>query len=558
MKQTRKNLRSLFYYAPMVAAVLSFIFLWPAESPGQSAGITAGDEKPKLVVGVVVDQMRYEYIPLYWDDYGEDGFKRLVRTGYSFTDTHFNYFPTYTGPGHAAVFTGTTPAVNGIVGNAWYDRLRGESMYVVQDDSVQTVGAEGDAGKMSPKNLTSTTLADEIKSANSESKIYAVSLKDRGAIMAAGHLGDAAFWFDGSTGRFITSTWYLNELPDWVEQFNESGAADSYNNKTWNTLLDIEEYTKSNADDTPYESPFDHEEAPVFPHQKDPDDDSYNFMMSTPSGNTIVWDFARRMIEDEQLGSDDTMDFLGIGFSSTDYVGHQFGPRSVELQDTYLRLDRDIADLLDYLDEKVGEGEYLLFLTSDHGVVDVPAELQDRGLPGGYFNSSLAIGSLNDHLQDLYGEGDWIEHYTNQQVYLDRELVKEEGLSVEEMQYEASRFLLQFEGVLSTNTAYNFMNEGYESGLQAMYQRGFQYERSGDVFIQLKAGWLDSDYPTGTSHGSPYNYDTHVPLLFYGWNIPQGASARESTVPQIAPTLSILLDVSLPSGTDAPALEFIE
>lgn len=552
MKILRHLQRHCRYVAACIMLLLSLSLLSNAQ-PGNSP---EPEERPALVVGIVVDQMRYEYIPLYWETYSDNGFKRLVRDGFSFTNTHFNYFPTYTGPGHAAVYTGTTPSINGIVGNSWYGRSRGESMYVVQDDTVNTVGAEGDAGKMSPRNLTSTTVTDELKSALRESRVYAVSLKDRGSILAAGHLGDGAYWFDGETGRFVTSTWYVDELPEWVRAFNESGFADEFNNATWNTLFDLEDYTAGNPDDTPYEGTFAGEDAPVFPHKRSEEDGTYTFLISSPFGNTLVTDFAKRMIEAEELGADEHTDFIGISFSSTDYVGHRFGPRSVELQDTYLRLDRDIAGLLDYLDEQVGEDNYLLFLSSDHGVVDVPAELEDRRLPGGYFNSSLVVGELEDHLEDLYGEGEWIEAYTNQQVYLDRGLIEEQGLSVEEMQYEASTFLLRFPGVLSTNTAYALLNEHYGSGLQAMYQRGFNYERSGDVFIQLKPGWLDSDYRTGTSHGSPYNYDTHVPLLFYGWNIPQGSSARKTFVPQIAPTISSMLKISFPSGSEAEVLEF--
>jgi predicted AlkP superfamily pyrophosphatase or phosphodiesterase len=478
----------------------------------------------------------------------------LVREGYNFTNNHFNYFPTYTGPGHAAIYTGATPSVNGIVGNSWYDRSRGENMYVVQDGNVAPVGIKGSAGKMSPKNITSTTIADEIKSADKSAKVFAVALKDRGAITASGHLGDGAYWFDSENGKFITSSWYQEELPEWVEQFNESGIVDQLSSKTWETLLNQEEYTKGNPDNTPYEAAYDHEDAPVFPHENP--EKSYGMMIATPFGNTLTKDFAKKMISVEQIGSDPITDFVGISFSSTDYVGHQFGPRSVELHDTYLRLDRDIADLLSYLDEQVGEGDYLVFLSSDHGVVDVPNELIDRNLPGGYFDSKTAVSKLSEHLSDTYGDEEWVESYANQQVYLDRDLVEESEYSIQEIQKEAAQFLLQFEGVQSTNTASNFLSENYSQGLQAMYQRGFNYDRSGDVYIQLKSGWLDSSYETGTSHGSPYNYDTHVPLIFYGWNIPQGSSSQKTVIPQIAPTISNLLDISFPSGSEAEVLKF--
>lgn len=514
-------------------------------------------DSPKLVVGIVVDQMRYDYLPLYWDKFGEGGFKRLVKEGFSFENNHFNYVPTYTGPGHAAIYTGTTPSVNGIIGNSWYDRSIDGSMYVVADSTVDPVGTESSAGKMSPENLLSTTFTDELKSASPESKVVAVSLKDRGAVLPAGHLGDAAFWYEGATGNFISSSWYMPVLPDWIKEFNEEGLARELSNKTWKTLLPIDQYTESNKDDTPYEGTSGDEQAPVFPHELSTySDDSYGAVKGSPFGNTLIKELAKTAIEGESLGTDKTTDFLGVSFSSTDYVGHQYGPHSIELQDTYLRLDRDLADLLRYLDEKVGKGNYLVMLTADHGVVDVPAELKDKNLPGGYFDSKKVLNELSNYLDDKYGQADWIENYTNQQVYLDRGLVAEEGLSLKEVQMEVSDFLLRFEGVKSTNTAHNFQYRTYKNGQQAMYQRGFMYDRSGDVYIQLKSGWLDSSYPTGTSHGSPYNYDTHVPLLFYGWNIPHGRSNRKTVIPQIAPTISNMLDIALPSGSPAEILKF--
>jgi predicted AlkP superfamily pyrophosphatase or phosphodiesterase len=516
-------------------------------------------DNPKLVVGIVVDQLRYDYIPLYWDKFEEDGIKRLVEQGFSFNNNHFNYFPTYTGPGHASVYTGATPSVNGIVGNAWYDRNIDRSMYVVSDSTVSPIGTDSDAGKMSPRNLLSTTVTDELKSASPESKVIAVSIKDRGAVLPAGHLGDAAYWYEGETGNFVSSSWYASELPEWLRDFNDRELAKDFASRTWETLLPMDQYTESSADNRPYEGTFENEDAPVFPHNLGANrGDEYGIISSTPFGNTLIAELAKSAIEGEDLGSGDVTDFLSVSFSSTDYVGHMYGPHSVELQDTYLRLDRNIAGLLDYLDQQVGKGNYLVMLTSDHGVVDVPQELIDKNLPGGYFDSDKAVDELEEFLKTEFGNEEWVEDYTNQQVYLDRNLVDENGLSLRVVQQKAADFLLQFEGVKSTNTAYNYQYERYNSGQEAMYQRGFLYDRSGDVFIQLKSGWLDSDYPTGTSHGSPYNYDTHVPLLFYGWNVPEGETSRKTAIPQIAPTISNMLNIPLPSGSEANILQFEE
>lgn len=516
-------------------------------------------ERPRLVVGIVVDQMRYEYLTEYWDKFSDDGFKRMINEGYNFENMHFNYFPMKTGPGHAAVYTGAGPAVNGIVGNSWYNRELGRSEYVAEDQEVSTVGVSGDVGRMSPKNMVSTTWTDALKDATRESKVVGISLKDRGAILPAGHIGDMAFWFDRESGNFVSSTWYMEELPQWVQQFNARGDVQAYSDSTWNTLYNIEEYTASNSDDTPYEGAFDWEDAPVFPHELGKSESSsYRRLAYSPFGNTLLKDLALEAIRYEYLGEDDFTDVLTISFSSTDHIGHQFGPHSVELQDTYLRLDRDLAELFSQLDEEVGQVNYLVFLTSDHGVVDVPQELIDRNLPGGYFDRSEALNALSNYLNDEFGSGDWIEYYTDQQVYLNHNLIEEAGESLTEMQEKAADFLLQFEGVLSTNTAENYKTQDYSDHLQQMYQRGFFEERSGDVFIQLKPGWLDRSSSTGTNHVSPYNYDTHVPMLMHGWGVPQGSTSKRVEISLIAPTISNMLGISLPSGSPANVLSFEE
>lgn len=535
--------------------VLTACLLLPPAQAGAQPEASPAVEKdhPRLVLGIVVDQMRHEYLQRYRELYGDGGFRRLMDQGFRFDNAHFNYFPTYTGPGHASIYTGATPSVHGIVGNEWYDRKLGRQMYVVEDSSVSAVGAEGSVGQMSPRNLRATTLTDEIKSADTDSRVVAVSIKDRGAVIPAGHAGDAAYWYDPDTGRFISSSWYMNALPDWVENFNQRGLARRFADSTWTLELPAGSYPASNADDTPYEGTFEGEERPVFPHAMDGD---FSRLRTSPFGNSLVRMLAERAVAEEDLGGDKVTDFLGVSFSSTDYVGHQFGPRSLELADTYLKLDRELAALFDFLDRVVGEGNYTVFLTSDHGVMDVPAELVDRGLPGGRFDRQAALSGLRTHLQETFGEGSWIEAYDNQQVYLDRELIDRRGLNLEAVQRSAADYLLRFEGVQATNISGNFLRRSYTGGVQAMYQRGFYHDRSGDVFLQLAPGWLDSSYPTGTSHGSPWNYDTHVPLLFMGWGVPQGGTYRKVSIPQLAPTVSAMLGIPFPSGSEARVLRF--
>lgn len=535
-----QRFRALFLTIIIVLGALPVTAQNSTANPSLSREI----DRPRLVVGIVVDQMRYEYISRFWSKFGDDGFKRLIRNGYSFTNHHYNYFPTYTGPGHAAIYTGTTPSVNGIVGNSWYERRNKSKMYVVSDTAMTIVGGKGDLGKMSPANLLSTTVTDELKQAVPQSKVIAVSIKDRGAVLPAGHLGDSAFWYDDRTGHFVTSTWYSDELPGWVKSFNKRELPQQYSREVWKPLLDIGAYTQSSRDNSSYEGTYPGSENPTFPHAMD---SSLSRIKTSPFGNTLVSEIAKAAVDGESLGSDAATDFLAVSFSSTDYVGHRFGPNSIEVADTYLRLDGNLSDLLSYLDKKVGTGNYIVFLTADHGVVDVPASLNKRGLPGGLFDSDTAIDSLQAYLNEKYGEGRWVETYRNQQVYLDRNLVEDELLV--QIQETAARFLLQFEGVASTNTAHNLETQAYSVGLQAMYQRGHYPRRSGDVYIQLAPGWLDAGYSVGTSHGSPYSYDTHVPLIFYGWNIPQGKSSEKTVIPQIAPTISNMLQIEFPNGS---------
>ncbi len=542
-------MRSIF----SIAIVSALLFYLPVTGFAQQNATFTPDDRPKLVVGIVIDQMRYEYLPRFWDKFSEGGFKRLVNDGYLFTNMHYNYFPTYTGPGHASVYTGATPSVHGIVGNSWFSRELGETMYCVSDSTVRTVGGSGAAGQMSPENLLSTTITDELIKAVPGAKVVSVSIKDRSAILPAGHLADGSFWYDYETGNFITSTWYRNSLPQWLQNFNRKNLPQQFSKQVWQPLLPLEEYTESNIDSSPYESAFEGEVAPVFPHEMS---GSLSRIISSPYGNKLVAELAKAAVTGAGLGTNEATDFLAVSFSSTDYVGHRFGPNSIEVADIYLRLDRTIAALLTFLDEQVGQGNYLLFLTADHGAVNVPSSLIDKNLPGGYFSSEVAIDSLKGFLKKRYGDQDWILDYTNQQVYLNRGLINEEGLYLELVQLHSAQFLKQFEGVASTNTAYNYATVGYSEGLEEMYQKGFYYGRSGDVYIQLKPGWMDSFYRTGTSHGSPYNYDTHVPLIFYGWKVPQGKSDNKVVIPQIAPTLSDILHIQFPNGAVVDLLEF--
>ena len=397
----------------LAACAISLGLLFPLASNAQSQ--KAAHETPKLVVGIMVDQMRSDYIQKYWDKFGEDGFKRLVNEGFTFTNNHFDYMPTSTGPGHASVYTGTTPAVHGVMGNGWYVRETGKSINVIEVPGYTGVGTgPGQENDKAPSNLLSTTVGDELRlHSNFRSKVIGISRKDRGAILPAGHTGEA-YWYDGGTGHFISSSYYFNELPAWVKAFNARNIAKEYL-KPWETLLPIEEYVESMPDDNPYENLYKGETAPVFPHNlpEIAKTEGLGVLSSTPFHNDILLEMAIAAIEGEKLGSRSTPDLLAISFSATDAVGHQFGPSSVEVQDTYRRLDRTLAKLLNYLDDNFGKENILLFLTSDHAVSYVTSFMVEEGhaeSTAGMFMAmmglmSVAAGPLWGWLSDFWGRG---------------------------------------------------------------------------------------------------------------------------------------------------------
>ena len=363
------------------------------ESTTERAVVSSQNEtssRPKLVVGIVVDQMRYDYLTRFESKFGEGGFMRMINEGFNCKNNHFNYVPTYTGPGHTSVYTGTTPKYHGIISNNWYDKEIKESVYCAQDDSVESVGTESSAGKMSPHRMLTTSVADENRLfTQMRGKTIGVAIKDRGAILPAGHTANAAYWFHGKDeGVWITSTFYRKDLPQWVKDFNDSDTVESYL-KVWDTYQPIETYIESGSDLNDFERGFNGKETATFPYDlaalKD-ENGGFDVLKATAYGNSLTVDFALAALEGEALGRDNDTDVLTVSFSSTDYVGHNFGVNSKEVEDTYIRLDRDLERFFKYLDENVGEGEYTVFLTADHGAVDVPAYLESVKIPAGYLD----------------------------------------------------------------------------------------------------------------------------------------------------------------------------
>lgn len=530
----------------MIRYLLAFIMLLSFASKAQIV-----ENKPKLVVGIVVDQMRYDYLTRFWDDFGDEGFKRLVNDGYVFKNNHFNYIPTYTGPGHASVFSGTTPASHGIISNSWFNKFEDREVYCAGDESVEPVGTESPAGKMSPHRMMSTTFADENRlHTQMRGKTIGIALKDRGAILPAGHTANAAYWFHGTDeAKWITSSFYMDELPKWVKDFNSSGKARSYL-KPWNTLRDIKNYNESGKDENNFELGFRGKEKARFPYdlpELASKNGQFDIIKSTPYGNDLTAEFAKAAIKGESLGEDDITDVLTLSFSSTDYVGHKFGVNSKEIQDTYLRLDLALADFLKYLDQEVGEGQYMVFLTADHGGVDVPSYLRTQKIPAGYFDDIKSKEMLEEFVKQEYDVDGLIQNVSNTQVFFDYNVLKEEDLDANEVQDRIAHYLLQQENISHVFTREQLQTGNYNNGIGYLIQKGYNQKRSGDVVFVLDPGYIV--YPEkGTTHGSGFLYDTHVPLIFYGKGIKSGSTYERSEIPDIAPTVSAFLGISFPNA----------
>ncbi|MFK7782061.1 alkaline phosphatase PafA [Psychroserpens sp.] len=522
--------------------------------------IQSQNDNPKLVVGIVVDQMRYDYLTRFNDKYSEGGFKRMIKEGFNCKNNHFNYVPTYTGPGHASVFTGTTPKYHGVISNNWYDKTSKSTVYCASDSTVTSVGTLSRSGQMSPHRMLTTTFSDENRLfTQMKGKTIGIAIKDRGAILPAGHTANAAYWFKGKDeGHFITSSYYMESLPKWVSDFNASNSAESYF-KVWDTFYDISTYTESGSDISDFEGGFDGKETPTFPYDLNAlkDENRYfDILKGTPFGNSLTTDFAIAAIKGEQLGQDNYTDILTVSYSSTDYVGHNFGVSSKEIQDTYIRLDKDLERLFIYLDNTVGIGDYTVFLTSDHGAVEIPAYLKSTKIPAGYFYNDRRKVKFQKFLLDTYGTNEVIENISNNQIFLNRAKLKELGLSISEVQEQIANEQINYDNIAKVYTASIMNSTNFTNGIEALLQNGFNQKRSGDIILVNDISYI-AYRKTGTTHGSGSNYDTHVPLLFFGKGIKHGETYQRTVIPDIAPTISALLGISFPNASTGQPLGYI-
>ncbi|WP_339664833.1 alkaline phosphatase PafA [Maribacter arcticus] len=535
------------------------------------------DSNPKLVVGVIIDQMRADYLYKYQDRYGEDGFKRLIRNGFNYKNANVNYIPAETAPGHASIYTGTTPSYHGIIGNSWFDRETNTVEENVSDSLEKIVGSVNDNPYgVSPNKLMTSTITDELKKiSNFKSKVISVSIKDRGAVLPGGKSADGVYWHDweSSPGYFVSSSFYMETLPNWVDKFNKQEKSDAYLDETWNTLYPIETYISSSPDDNTYEPSLGGKISPTFPYnfktmrEKYRDNGSeFQLLWISPKGNTLLTEFAITAIQEEKLGKDKYTDFLNISYSVPDVIGHTFGPQSVEMEDIYLRLDNEIATLLKALDTKIGKENYTLFLTSDHGAIENVSFLNNHKLDAAIARTTSDARNLEAFLDTKYGKASWITAVNGNNLYLNKVTIDEQKLTLPIIQKEAADYLMTLPEVSFALTADDLQTYVYEEGIRKTIQNGYHVKRSGDVIISYSSGTIihpnpniDVEMVNGTVHGSGYSYDTHVPLIWMGKGIKSGESVRAVNPIDIAPSLSMFLNIPLPSASQGkPLIELFE
>jgi len=509
-------------------------------------------EQPKLVVGVVVSQMRFDYLSRYRAEFSDDGFNRLFREGAQFTYINHIQAPTYTAPGHAGIFTGTVPYYHGLIGNVWYDNNERKEVYCVSDNNYKTVGANNTSGQCSPSKLRTTTLGDLLKlSNNGASRVFSASLNDASAIIPGGLMADGAYWYDSQSGNFITSTYYMDYLPKWVLEFNEKSYPIKLLKDDWKLKEKYNKYSFSFPDAGLGEVDVFKEGNTNFPHaiEKLPESEKRFKILHTPFGNTLLTKFIEELVDNEKLGKSGAIDLLTISYSSTEYIGCSYGPNSIELHDTYLRMDEEISDLLDLLDKEIGKGEYLLFLTSDHGVKTNGAFLLDRKIDAGSLLPAVIEDTLRSFTRVTYGS-DWlIDKVSDNHVYIDMKELKKFQLNYREFVSAVSRKMRKSFPEISSIYSRNEL-DGFSPirGMDNLIMNGAHPYLSGDLFYSLRSNYIGKDHMTGTFHGSPYSYDTHVPLILIGPGIPRIIDNTPGYIVDIVPTITNAIGILAPEA----------
>ncbi len=536
-----------------------YLFVFTLSATSQSAYIPP--EKPRLVISIIVEQLRYDQLERIWDILPDNGMKRMINEGTYYRNASIDYLSTQAAPGFATISTGASPSAHGITSDSWFHPFNNEMIYCVQDANASPVGGSFETGLFSPVNLLSSTFADELQmSSCGGSKVYGIGIREMSAIITAGHAADGAFWYDDRTGTWMSSTYYTRNLPPWLMDLNAMLLPGQYLNQEWKPLLDPATYPGCQPDSSTLERGFNGQT--WFPYDLKSMSTKgrlinvtrdYSVLRETPFADDFTTDLALRLIDNEQLGQDEVTDFLAVTYSATDYIGHRFGPSSVEISDALVRLDRNIARLLEKIDGSLGKKNVLVCLVSAHGVSEIPAVLEQSRIPSGYFRLNQSLQLLRSYLNAIYGQGDWVRGFYDSQIFLNRGLIEDAKINIEDIQKKVARFMVQFSGIAAAVPTSAFEMSDFSGGLLRKMSNNFSQQRSGDVMVAFNPGWVEkTDNVTG--HNSPWEYDSHVPLIWYGWTASKASVTRSVSTRDIATTLSVLCKVPLPSASSGDPL----
>ncbi|MBL8148705.1 MAG: alkaline phosphatase family protein [Blastocatellia bacterium] len=527
---------------------LSFSLMLPfAGAQQRKASKTANISKPKLIVLIVIDQFRDDYLSRFDNLFGQRGFKRLLTKGAYFSNANYTYAGTKTAAGHATIVSGSIPAIHGIIANKWYDREVGAVKESVADPKLDS---------SSPWKLLTSTIGDQLRMSNNyQSKVVSISMKDRSAVLMAGRNGSGAYWFDLQKGGFISGSYYQKDSPNWVDNFNNRRIPDSFFQKKWEKILSEDAYSIADRDDAPYEEGW---QSSAFPHtiagNGKLDRNFYEHFRSSPFANGYLEEFAEAAISAERLGKGNYTDMFAISFSSTDYIGHRFGPYSHEVQDTMVRMDATVERFLDFLDKHIGLDKTLVAFTSDHGICPVPAYSELHSLGGHRIGGDKLKERIERLLDERFGDANYLLSLVNHQVYLDEKVLEQKRLNISEVEEIVGKEAVKVAGIANYYTRSRLLSGNIASTdtLGNQVFKSFHPKRSGNVYLIVEPFSLIAEFEDetrGTDHGTPYHYDTHVPIIFMGASIKAGVYRGVCSPSDIAPTIASILSIEAPNGS---------
>lgn len=542
-----------FTYIALAAMIISSWFLqFPARAQLSQAN------QPKLVLLLVIDQFGIDYLSRYQDKLNAGGFRYLTENGAQFLNCRFKQATAGTAVGHSVIAAGSYPWSTGVVANEWYDRRRDKNINACTDDAVQLIGGNGSGA--SCKSMLGTTIGDQMKLAtNGKSKIFALSLKDRASLFMGGRLANGAYWWDTRTGNFVTSSQFGSTLPGWLKAFNDTHYADKFFGKAWQRSLQETQYTASTRDDYTYERAFPGD-GKQFPHiinggLTTPGEAFYETFAATPWANQMLFDLAKETVTKENIGGHQDCDLLSISFSAPDYLGHSFGPYSQEMQDMCLQMDQSLAEFLQFIDKKVGLNKCLIVLTADHGCMPIPEFLREKGMEAGRVDPKAFKSLLDASMDQKLGADDWITAFEPPNLYLNLDTIDKQKYRQPDVESLAAKLAHSIPGIGEVFTAYQFfMNELPSSPVADAARKSYYWGRSGELYVMTRPGFIFSSASNGTTHGSPYAYDTHVPLILCGPQIRAGRFGTDCSPADIAPTITAILGIGAPSLCEGKAL----